>query len=100
LLEGVECLIVAEFLQKWAYQQDVDKNDFVSFNLEKIYDNAILRFSNIRPNDWNKYTSKLEYKKITTFGKIIFSNKMIPSLNFSFFLTFFSNLFKINSEEI
>ncbi len=72
MLEGVECLIIAEFLQKWAYQQDVDKNDFVSFNLEKIYDNAILRFSNIHPSDWNKHTSKLEYKKISTFGKTIF----------------------------
>lgn len=72
MIEGVECLIVAEAIQKWSYQQDVNKVGFIDINLEDVYDSAILRYSIIPFNKWNTYLKKFEYKKISTFGKTIF----------------------------
>jgi len=70
--EGVECLVVAESIQKWAEGQDVDRAGYINFSLEELYDGVITRNSPISPERWNNYIQKFDYTKISTFGKTIF----------------------------
>lgn len=70
--EGVECLVVAESIQKWAQGQDVNKNKYTSFHLEEMYDEVLARNSPIPYARWNNYVDKLDYVNISTFGKTIF----------------------------
>jgi len=76
--EGVECLIVAESIQKWAQGQDTNHVGYTSFNLEEVYNKVVTRNSPISPTFWNEHLNKLNYYKISTFGKTIF----LPFENF------------------
>ncbi len=75
--EGVECLVVAESLQKWCRNQDSDNEGSINFELNRINNEAIVRHSPIPFNKFNEFYSKVDYSKISTFGKTIF----IPSTN-------------------
>jgi len=75
--EGVECLVVAESIQKWCRSQDPDNEGSINFELSGIDDEAVVRHSPIPFNQFNKYYDRINYSKISTFGKTIF----IPSTN-------------------
>ena len=72
MIEGVECLIQAELLQKWFYDNDVDGKGQTQFFLNDYYYDYETRQSPIPITSWNDYMESVEYRKICTFGRIIF----------------------------
>lgn len=77
MLEGVEYLILAEIIQTWFKNQDVDNKNILPLKINKIYDKAIFRFTPINIDKFNHLFGLVNYKNITTHGKNIF----IPSIN-------------------
>jgi len=70
--EGVECLIVAEGVQRWMADLDLEQRGSVKFELREIFDPVVVRFSPILFDDFNECYGNVDYRKISTFGKTIF----------------------------
>lgn len=70
--EGVEHLVVADGIQKWCHDVDIDRNGYIPFFLEKVVSTEVFRLSPIPYNEINNHFQSIDYKNITTFGKIIF----------------------------
>ena len=70
--EGVECLILAEEIQRWCASIDGDSTGQVRLGLSSDFARALGKYSPLPLESFNDVFGDVEYKRISTFGKNIF----------------------------
>ena len=69
--EGPECLIVAEAVQRWAAERG-DAGGLLGLYLSPRFDRTMFRHSPMDADDFNRIYGKLDCRRVSTFGKVIF----------------------------